>query len=50
MMKQIVLQSCFLMYYLGIMTDEGFNIFYECAARCVHLFHQPLPLQWCDLV
>ena len=22
------------------MTDEGFNLFNECAARCVHLFLQ----------
>ena len=40
MTKQFVLQSCF--FYLlprhtNVMTDNGFNIFYECAARCVHL-------------
>ena len=22
------------------MTDKGFNLFDECAARCVHLLHQ----------
>ena len=43
-MKQFVLQSCFLYiteaYRRQGMTDEGFNIFDECAARCVHLFRQ----------
>ena len=39
---QFVLQSCF--YVLprnaNIMTDKGFNLFDECAARCVNLFPQ----------
>ena len=26
--------------HANIMTDKGFNLFYECAARCVHLFQQ----------
>ena len=26
--------------HTSIMTDKGFNLFYECAARCVHLFPQ----------
>ena len=41
MTKQFVLQSCFcyvLLRHANIMTDKGFNIFIECAARCVHLF------------
>ena len=42
MMKQFVLQSVF--YVLprnnNIMTDKGFNLFDECAARCAHLFPQ----------
>ena len=44
MMKQFVFHSCFFMYSRGmlanIMTDKGFNLFDECAARCVHLFPQ----------
>ena len=43
MMKQFVLQPCFfyvLLSYTNIMTDKGFNLFDECAARCTHLFPQ----------
>ena len=43
MTKHFVLQFCFfcvLLMYTNIMTDKGFNLFDECAARCVHLFPQ----------
>ena len=39
MMKQFVLQSCFfnvLPRDTNVITDKGFNLFGECAARCVH--------------
>ena len=42
-MKQFVLLSCFfyvLPKYANIMTDKGFNLFYECAVRCAHLSPQ----------
>ena len=41
-MKQFVLHSCFylLPWHTNKITDEGFNLFDECAARCVHLFPQ----------
>ena len=39
--KQFVLHSCFFMYYLGIYTnimiDKVFDLFDDCASRCVHL-------------
>ena len=40
MTKQFVLQ--YLVFYVlprhtNIMTDKGFNLFDECAARCIHL-------------
>ena len=38
--KPVVLQSCFLDLlprHTSIMTDKGFSLFDECAARCVHL-------------
>ena len=41
MTKQSVLQSCFCSVrqrHTNITTDKGFNLFDECAARCVHLF------------
>ena len=41
MMKQFVLQSCFLLRRnTNIMTDKGINLFDECAVRCVHLLSQ----------
>ena len=38
MMKQLFFSV--LPRHTSIMTDKGFNLFYECAARCVHLFPQ----------
>ena len=29
-----------LLRHTNIMTDKGFNLFDECAARCVHLSHR----------
>ena len=42
MTKQFVLILVFyvLPTHTNIMTDKGFNLFDECAARCVHLFPQ----------
>ena len=42
MMKQFVLQSCFcvLPRHNNIMTDKVFNLFDECASRCVNLSNQ----------
>ena len=43
MTRQFVLQSCLfcaLRMHTSVMTDEVFNLFDECAARCVHLFRQ----------
>ena len=43
MTKQSVLQSCFfcvLPRHTNIIIDKGFDLFNECAARCVHLFPQ----------
>ena len=42
MMEQFVLQSYFFVLprNTSVMEDKGFNIFDECAARCVHLFRQ----------
>ena len=40
MKKQIFLKSCLvnvLSRLTSIMTDKGFNLFDECAARCVDL-------------
>ena len=40
MRKQFLLQSSFfdvLPRYANIMTDKGFKLFDDCAARCVHL-------------
>ena len=45
MTKQFVLQSCFFYVsprHTNIMTDNGFNLFDECAARGVHLSPQEL--------
>ena len=40
MTKQFILIFVFyvLPTHTNIMTDKGFNLFDECAARCVHLF------------
>ena len=39
--KQFVLQSCFFFYvlprHINVMIDKVFNLFDECASRCVHL-------------
>ena len=42
MTKQFILIFVFyvLPTHTNIMTDKGFNLFDECAARCVHLFPQ----------
>ena len=42
MAKQFVLHSCFSCTTedCNIMTDKGFNLFDEYAAKCVHLFPQ----------
>ena len=43
MMKEFVFQSCFfyvLSRHTNIITDKGFNLFDQCAARCVYLFPQ----------
>ena len=42
MTKQSVLQPCFFVLprHTNIMIDKGFNLFNECAAKCVHLFPQ----------
>ena len=43
MNEAVILKSYFLdtlPRHTNIMVDEGFNIFDECAARCVHLYAQ----------
>ena len=47
--------SCSLVFFyvlprhMNIMTDKGFNIFHEWAARCVHLFPQEGTVKWTHL-
>ena len=41
--KAIILKSCFLAVlniHINIITDEVFNLFDECTARCAHLHPQ----------
>ena len=43
MTKQFVLQSFFVCITgtnINIMANKMFNLFYECAATCLHLFLQ----------
>ena len=49
MKNQLVLQSCFYVWprHTKIMTDKGFNLFDECASRCVHL--PPQEEEWTSL-